>query len=136
MVDIRHVVTSFLRFKGRILLLQRSSKVGTYQGQWAGCSGYIENNEEDFDRAIIEIQEETNLSKEKIKLIKKGELLKVIDQDTSITWIVHPFLFELSTDKIQLDWEHKNYKWINPNELNNYQTVPKLQEAYEKVKDL
>ena len=135
MTDVRHVVTSFLRYKSKILLLQRSSHVGTYQGRWAGCSGYIEGNENAIDRALIEIQEETRLSKEDVKLIRTGQPLEVIDKDKGITWIVHPFLFEISTDEIQLDWEHKKHKWIDPLDLSTFETVPKLFEAYEQVKD-
>ncbi|NVM30309.1 MAG: NUDIX pyrophosphatase [Candidatus Helarchaeota archaeon] len=135
MTDIRHVVTSFLRFQGKILLLQRSSRVGTYQGQWAGCSGYIEGNEVPYDRAIIEIWEETKLTEDQVTLIKKGDPIEIIDEGKGITWIVHPFLFEIVTDQIQLDWEHKNYKWIPPDELSNFQTVPKLKETYEQVQN-
>lgn len=39
------VVTVFLRRGGRILILKRSRKVGSYQGRWAGISGFIEENE-------------------------------------------------------------------------------------------
>jgi 8-oxo-dGTP diphosphatase len=135
LADIRHVVTSFLRYRGKILLLQRSSKVGTYQGRWAGCSGYIENDEDAYDRAIIEIQEETQLTPKQLKLIKAGAPLEIQDKEQGITWIVHPFLFEISTDQIQLDWEHKHYQWIAPEELGNYSTVPKLKETYAQVKE-
>ena len=134
MADLRHVVTSFLIYKGKILLLQRSSKVGTYQEKWAGCSGYIENEEDPYDRAIIEIREELKLDPEKLKLVKIGTPLEIEDEERGILWIVHPFLFELSTDQIQLDWEHKTYKWITPDELDRYPTVPKLKETYEQVR--
>ncbi|MHA1276749.1 MAG: NUDIX domain-containing protein [Candidatus Helarchaeota archaeon] len=135
MVDIRHVVTSFLRYQGKILLLQRSSQVGTYQERWAGCSGYIEGNENPYERAVIEIREETQLTPETLTLIKEGSPLEIHDDEKGIIWIVHPFLFEISIDQIQLDWEHKNYKWITPEELSNYHTVPKLKETYEQLKD-
>ncbi|HUY00141.1 MAG TPA: NUDIX domain-containing protein [Candidatus Deferrimicrobium sp.] len=135
MVDIRPVVTSFLRFQNKILLLQRSSKVGTYQGKWGGCSGYIEKNENPDFRAITEIQEETKLEETQIKLIKKGTPLEIIDEQMGITWIVHPYLFEIATDQIQLDWEHKNYMWIAPEEINKFKTVPNLKETYDRIKN-
>ena len=37
------VVTTFLQYEGRILLVQRSSRVGTYQGCWSAVSGYLED---------------------------------------------------------------------------------------------
>jgi len=69
MVDKKCIVTSFLRFQGKILLLQRSSKVGTYKGKWAGCSGYLEKDEDPFPRAVTEIQEELKISGVQITLI-------------------------------------------------------------------
>ncbi|MHA1264446.1 MAG: NUDIX domain-containing protein [Candidatus Helarchaeota archaeon] len=135
MVDIRHVVTSFLRYQGKILLLQRSSKVGTYQGRWAGCSGYIENDESPYKRALIEIKEELQLDPENLQLIKEGTLLEVEDEEKAVLWLVHPFLFEISSNQIQIDWEHKNYKWISPDEIDQYPTVPKLKEAFERVRE-
>jgi len=69
MVDKKCIVTSFLRFQGKILLLQRSSKVGPYKGKWAGCSGYLEKDEDPFTRAVTEIQEELKISSVQITLI-------------------------------------------------------------------
>ena len=39
----REVVTAFLRARGKILIVRRSRKVGTYQGRWSGISGYLED---------------------------------------------------------------------------------------------
>jgi 8-oxo-dGTP pyrophosphatase MutT (NUDIX family) len=130
----RYVVTSFLRYQGKILLLQRSSKVGTYKGKWAGCSGYIEEDEDPDERALIEIQEELNITPEQITLIKKGDPLEITDKN--IIWVVYPYLFETESDQIQLDWEHQNYLWLSPEELetSNFETVPKLKETYDQVK--
>ena len=134
MVDVRKVVTSFLRFQGKILILQRSTKVGTYQGKWGAVSGYIEGNEDPDIRAIIEIKEEVGLSKDQITLVKKGAPLQILDEGKGITWIVHPYLFEVSTDQIQLDWEHQKCQWIAPEDLKNFQTVPELNKTFERVK--
>lgn len=117
-----------------ILLLQRSSKVGSYKGRWAGCSGYMEKDEDPDKRAIIEIQEELKIPSDQITLIKKGDPLEI--KDKKITWVVHPYLFETETDQIQLDWEHNKYMWLSPEEMEliNFETVPKLKETYDRVK--
>ena len=135
MADIRHVVTNILRYRGKILLLQRSSEVGTYKGKWAGCSGYIEGDEDPDKRAVIEIEEETKLTRDQITLIKKGETVEVFNEEKGITFIIHPYLFELATDQIQIDWEHTNYKWVAPEEIKNFETVPKFEEVYKKVRN-
>ena len=43
------------------------------------------------------------------------------------TWIIYPIVVELiARPKIQLDWEHSEYKWIKPEELKHYEVVPSL----------
>lgn len=128
-----HVVSCFvIRNDKKILLLKRSDKVSTYQGRWATVSGYIEAGEKDDETAFKEIREELGLNTNEIELIKKGSLVYADGK-----WIVHPYLFRLRSDeiKLNLDWEHVRYRWIEPEELNNYDTVPKLKEALENVLD-
>jgi PncC family amidohydrolase len=132
-IDEKHVVTCFLEHGGKILILRRSGKVGTYRRSWAGVSGYLETN--DIDQAYTEISEETDLYKKDLKLMKKGEPLEVIDKDLNRKWIVHPFLFHVkSPDKVKIDWEHTETKWIKPSELKKYDTVPGLARALARVK--
>jgi nicotinamide-nucleotide amidase len=128
----KHVVTCFLEHNGKILILRRSSRVGTYRRSWAGISGYIETN--DIDQAFTEISEETELYKKDLKLIKQGRPLEVIDRDLNRKWIVHPFLFHAKApEKIKTDWEHTEIKWIKPGELKKYETVPGLAKALARV---
>ncbi len=127
------VVTVFLMYEGKILLLKRSAKVRTMNGMWAGISGYLEDVNP-LVKALKEISEECGLSESQVHLLKSAEPLEVRDaQFSNIIWIVYPFLFESSTKSIRLDWEHDEYIWINPIELGNYKTVPKLNEALEKL---
>jgi nicotinamide-nucleotide amidase len=131
-LDEKHVVTCFLEYSRKILILRRSSKVGTYRRSWAGVSGYIETN--DIDQAFTEIRQETQLYQKDLKLIKKGEPLEVVDKNLNRKWIVHPFLFHVKApDKIKIDWEHTESKWIKPSELKKYETVPGLAKALARV---
>ncbi|MGA7543211.1 MAG: hypothetical protein WBW34_09140, partial [Nitrososphaeraceae archaeon] len=50
-----------------------------------------------------------------------------------ITWVVHPFYVRTTNSTVILDWEHDQYKWVNPKEVENYDTVPKLKEALDRV---
>jgi PncC family amidohydrolase len=132
-MDEKHVVTCFLEHGRKILILRRSSKVGTYRRSWAGVSGYIETN--DIDQAFTEIRQETQLYQTDLKLVKKGEPLEVIDKNLNRRWIVHPFLFHVKApDKIKIDWEHTESRWIKPSELKKYDTVPGLAKALARVK--
>ena len=126
------MVTCFLESGNQILILRRSQQVGSYQGRWAGVSGYVETTAD--EQALTEIAEETSLSGEEVKLIRKGKPLPVEDKKLGVRWIVHPYLFQIKDrDKIKIDWEHKEAKWIAPQEIGNYPTVPKLKETLARV---
>jgi 8-oxo-dGTP diphosphatase len=128
-----HVVTVFLENEGRILILRRSQQVRTMKTKWAGISGYIEGEDPLF-QAWKEIEEETGLSNEKVKLIRVGKPVNVVDSDNTQTiWIVHPYLFHSDTKKISIDWEHDEYRWIKPQDIQNYEAVPKLKEALDSI---
>jgi 8-oxo-dGTP diphosphatase len=128
-----NVVTVFLEHNRKILLLRRSHKVRTMQAMWAGISGYVESKYP-LEQTLIEIKEETGLSKEKVKLICIGQPLEAIEHgNPDHIWIVHPYLFHSNTNLVKIDWEHDEFRWINPNQIQNYKTVPKLKEAFESV---
>jgi 8-oxo-dGTP pyrophosphatase MutT (NUDIX family) len=144
----KRVVTSFLAYTeedtdsfsqgDKILLLKRSDQVKTYQNHWAGVSGGIEPNDSSpLERALKEIQEETSLSLTDITLIRSGKSLTILAENIQTIWKVYPFLFHINsptiTNKIQIDWEHQTYKWINPSELTNYKCVPNLLETLYRV---
>jgi 8-oxo-dGTP diphosphatase len=132
MLQEKKVVTCFLESEGEILILRRSGEVGSYQGSWAGVSGYIESTAD--EQALTEIEEETSLKRDEVELLKKGKPLTVEDEGLGIRWVVHPYLFRIKDrDKIRIDWEHKESRWIKPEDIERYQTVPKLKEALSRV---
>lgn len=130
-----HVVTCFLEYDGKILLLQRSDRVGSYTARWAGISGYIEPGAEPLGQAYQEIAEEASLSPNQLQLAKAGETLEVPDENLGKKWVVHPFRFKVQNpDLVKIDWEHNQYKWINPEEIKEHVTVPGLYAAWELVR--
>lgn len=127
-------MTSFLKSREGILLLRRSSNVGSYQGKWAGVSGYLERDEIPLQRARIEVLEEVGLDAEDTRLVRSGELLRAFDEQEGTVWTIYPFLFEVQQGSIRLDWEHTEHKWISADDFRSYETVPKLNEAFERVR--
>jgi len=129
------VVTCFLlRLDGpapRLCLVRRSGRVGSYNARWAGISGFIEDGVSPEEQARTEIREETNLQATQIRLLTRGAVVEHVDEQLGRRWLVHPFLVEvLDPDAIKLDWEAEEMRWIAPEELSSYETVPKLQEAF------
>jgi ADP-ribose pyrophosphatase YjhB (NUDIX family) len=127
------VVTVFLTHSDTVLVLKRSSKVGTYRGHWAGVSGYLESNNA-LAQALTEMAEEVGLSEEDVTLLKAGKPLEIVDRTRGRAWRVHPFLFAVhEPDKIRLDWENTAMRWILPEEIDQLETVPALKETLERV---
>jgi len=121
------IITAFIKNNNKILILKRSDKVRSMRGLWSGVSGIIENNEIPINRAKIEIFEELGIKKSKINLVKSIEKIKITSpQYENHEWEVFPFLFETKESEIKLNWENSQHKWINVNELKNYETVPSL----------
>jgi 8-oxo-dGTP pyrophosphatase MutT (NUDIX family) len=124
------IVTSFIRSNGKLLILKRSDKVKSMKGLWAGISGIIEKNEKPLKRAKIEIFEEVGITEDKITLVKAVKEMRVNSpQYENHEWEIFPFLFETENPIIKLNWENSEYKWINSNELEEYEIVPSLQKV-------
>ena len=130
------VVTCLLENNGEILILKRSEEVGTYQELWGGVAGFVEENEEPQDTAVKEIKEEAGIEKKDLLLVKKEDAIKFTDlyREKLYEWIVYPFLFHINDrNKIQIDWEHTEFRWIGPSELKKFDTVPRFKEIVLKI---
>lgn len=131
-----HVVTCFLlrRDQGetRLLIVQRSERVGSYHRRWAGVSGFVEPGVTPEEQAYTEIFEETGLQRDQVHMLKRGKVVEHIDEQLGRHFFIHPFLFEtLTSDAIRTDWEALAMRWIIPEDMPGYETVPKLWEAYQ-----
>ena len=74
--------------------------------------------------------EEAGITEDKITLIKASEEMKIHSpQYKNHEWEIFPFLFESSKPTIKLNWENSDFKWINMEELESYETVPSLQKV-------
>ena len=121
---------------GKLLILKRSDKVKTYKGLWGGVAGYIEENETPYETAIKEIKEEAGLDKKDVSLVKKLDLIPFTDlhKGERYDWEIFPFLFRTEKKKkIDIDWEHLEYRWIPPPDIVKYDTVPQFKEIVSKL---
>jgi translation initiation factor 2B subunit (eIF-2B alpha/beta/delta family)/8-oxo-dGTP pyrophosphatase MutT (NUDIX family) len=124
------VVSCFLRHRGEILLLRRSGSVGTYRGKWGSVAGYVEDRDPDRS-ALREIAEETGL--EGAVLAARGRPFEVEDADVGKRWIVHPYLFDVESRDVRLDWESVEGAWVSPTSILRRDAVPELWTSYERV---
>ena len=126
LMEKREVVTAFLRHDDHILLLKRSEKSATYQGQWTAVSGYLESNDP-FVQACQEINEETGLEDEQFTLVCDGDTLEVPAPELDTCWVIHPFLFDITDPLlITLDEENDSLQWVKAEDIHGIATVPAL----------
>lgn len=121
------IVTVFLTCDGKYLILKRSNSVKSMKNMWAGVSGIIEGEEDTTYRAKREVLEETGITEDKMKLLKTSSPMAVESQYVNHEWIIHPYLFSVTEQKVVLNWENQDYAWITPSELAGYRTVPSLE---------
>jgi len=122
--------------EGKILIMKRSDKVRTYKGMWGVAAGYIEEDETPLETAYKEIREETGIEGEYLTLLKQFEPVEINDiyEDKNYNWIIYGFLFKSKKkDKVNIDWEHTEWRWIAPSEIKNYKTAPHLKDMVFKM---
>ncbi len=131
------VINCVVSHKDTILLVQRNKDMHLYPGYWNGISGFLDDSKSLAEKVCEELQEEIGLDKKEVISIKLGQ---VFDQDApkyGKTWIVHPVLVKVSTDKIKLDWEAQNYKWVKVKDIRKIDVLPgfdKIVESFNLLK--
>ncbi len=130
------VVTVFVSYRGKILLLKRSSKVLNYKGKWNTVAGYIDEYVHVRDKMLAELGEELGLSLNNITLLKIGNTFVLDDRKIGKKFVTHPGMaFVRKKPKVKLDVEHTEYRWIYPQALKNFDTVPKLSVSLRNAKN-
>ena len=130
------VVTVIARYKDKILLLKRSNNVSAYKGKWQVVAGYLDEIKPIREKALEELREEANIKKAIIKKIKIGKFFEFVDKHIGKTWIVNPVLVELKEKpRIKIDFEHTEYRWIKPEQIEKFDFVPNLKESMKRVLD-
>jgi ADP-ribose pyrophosphatase YjhB (NUDIX family) len=120
----RAVVACILRHGGRICLFKRSAAVGSAQGRWHCISGFLDAGVEPLDQAMVELAEETGLEGDALRLMASPAPIRIPRPSQGWVWVIHAFLFETGTAEMRLDWEHEEYRWIEPTELADSGCVP------------
>lgn len=128
------VLTCFVEYAGKILLLKRSDQVGTYRGLWNSVAGYIDEAVPLEDKIREELREELGLGKDAIASLRVGKMYDFFDPGIGKTWFIVPCLATLAAEPhLQLDWEHTEYRWIGPEELGSFPVVPGLERSLQAV---
>ncbi len=118
------VINCVLKYRDKILIVQRSEELNFYPNYWNGISGFLDDNRNLKQKVEDEIKEEVGISKKKIISILLGQIFHQEERKYKKTWIVHPVLVKVKTNRTKLDWEAQNYKWVKAGEAKKYKLVP------------
>jgi len=96
------------------------------QNKWGCISGYLEPHEDQLARALTEILEETGIRYDEVVLQKiLGPVRVKLDEGT---FVIQPFCFSSKVDRVNLNWEHIEYRWVGVADIELFDLVPKLEE--------
>lgn len=118
------VINCVVKYKDKILVVERSPGMTLYPGYWNGISGFLDDQKNLKEKVAEELKEEIGLGKKNILSTKLGQIFHQEAPKYRKTWIVHPILVTVNTDKVTLDWEAKNYTWIKPSEAKKLKLLP------------
>ena len=118
----KRVVSSLLCKNGLFLILERSSRVGSYQGYWSCVSGYVEKEEDPLETALREVTEETGISKDSLRLLSQDG--PNLTETETLVFESYWFLFDSTDSQVEIDWEHNQFAWVKADELKEYRLVP------------
>ena len=128
------VINCVLEFKGKISIVQRNKNLNFYPSYWNGISGFLDDKKSLENKIKTEIREETQIKSKDISSIEMREIFHQKAPKYNKTWIVHPILVHVKTDKIKLDWEAQNFKWININDVKKYKLLPGFKDVINRIK--
>lgn len=111
-----HVV--IMRDDGKILIMRRASNDEWMPGHYGLPGGKLDPGEDTLQAIKRECFEEAGLTIDPKHLV----FLPKVSKDMK-----HGFYYTRKfSGEPKLDFEHDDFKWVNPKELSNFKTVPDL----------
>lgn len=124
----RVFTAGIVKYKDKILILRRSKNTQLSPNKWDSVGGSIKEKETAEECILREAKEETGLD---VKILERGKIFEFKDEHGN-DWVVIPFLCESDSTKVKINQkEHVEYRWIYPNEIDNYDCVPDLKRDLE-----
>ena len=110
----------------KFLLVKRAKQRENFPGKWEFPSGFIEEVESSETCALRELEEETGLKGE---VVRTGESFPIQVPEAT----VHPVLVRVTDEEVELSREHSEHSWMSRDDLDEFETVPKLKQDLKKL---
>lgn len=118
MKNVYAIACAVINRKGKLLLLKRSPDKELFPNKWFVVGAYPMTEDEDFEKKThTELIEETGLD---AVIVNRGQFCR---EEGNIKIIINTFLAKRNSDKVKLNSEHTEYKWISLSEIKNFDTV-------------
>jgi 8-oxo-dGTP pyrophosphatase MutT (NUDIX family) len=127
------VINCVVRYEKKLLIVERSEDMRLYPKYWNGISGFLDDGKSIEEKVKEELYEELGIGNDDVVSIRLGEIFDQEAPEYKKTWIVHPVLVVVKSDRIRLDWEATRYRWVMPDEVNNYKLLPDFDKVVEKI---
>jgi ADP-ribose pyrophosphatase YjhB (NUDIX family) len=120
------VISCIVMYNEKILLVQRSMTMNLHPGKWAGISGFLDEPHKTVEEKVREeMREELGIVEEDILSIEEhSEVIEEEDEEYDKTWLFHPVLVTVGTDRIDLNWEGEQYEWVDPADVHDFDLIP------------
>jgi 8-oxo-dGTP pyrophosphatase MutT (NUDIX family) len=126
-------VNCIVRYKDRILLVQRAPELLYYPNCWNGVSGFLDDEKNIYEKAKEELLEEIGISEKDIVSMKAEEPIEMKSERYDKAFIVSPMLVEVKTDKVKLNWEAQDFEWVKPEEIEKFDVLEGFLEIVKSV---
>ncbi len=127
------IIHCIIKYNDKILLIQRAETLD-YPFYWSGVSGFLDDQKSLQSKAKEELREEVGVTFKQIKSMHMGEIFHKKTSAFKKTWIVHPILVELYSNKIQLNpQECHNFRWVQLININKFRLLPGCKETIKRI---
>jgi 8-oxo-dGTP pyrophosphatase MutT (NUDIX family) len=112
-------IVVFINQDNKVLLLKRATHANFAPGQWGLVGGGSEINENPTDTAVRETYEETGLK------VVPSSLVKISKTTTPDGKEIHAYAcndFEGTVNMKQVKDEHDDYRWVDVDKVEDYDT--------------
>ncbi len=118
------VINCVVVYDRKFLIVRRNSTMRLYPGYWNGISGFLDDQKSVEEKVYEELREELGISREQIVSIRMGHVFHQDEPLYKKTWIVHPILVTVRSDRLTLDWEAETYAWVERHQLDQFDVLP------------
>jgi 8-oxo-dGTP pyrophosphatase MutT (NUDIX family) len=88
------------------------------------------------EKVVEEFREELGIKEREIISVRLGEVFDQNEPRYQKTWIVHPILVRVASDRVVLDWEAQKYAWVTMREAGKLKLLPGCRTVLQKIKPL